>query len=85
MIKSDKEEIFVYVHFAGVVDAKVLFARIEEKTGDGKTETVSTQNPFQEFSSKWEQKQWTVAEGDVESWDAWHVESSLPFFLSVKD
>lgn len=52
MIKSDKEEIFVYVHFAGVADAKVLFARIEEKTGDGKTETVSTQNPFQEFSSK---------------------------------
>lgn len=52
MIKSDKEEIFAYVRFAGVVEAKVLFAWIEEKTGDGKTEIVSTQNPFQEFSSK---------------------------------
>lgn len=52
MIKSDKEEIFVYVHFAGVAEAKVLFTCIEEKTGDGKTEIVSTQNPFQEFSSK---------------------------------
>ena len=40
MIKSDKEEIFAYVRFAGVVEAKVLFAWIEEKTGDGKPRKV---------------------------------------------
>lgn len=52
MIKFDKEEIFAYVRFAEVVEAKVLFAWNEEKTGDGETEIVSTQTPFQEFSSK---------------------------------
>lgn len=83
MIKSDKEEIFAYVRFAGVVEAKVLFAWIEEKTGDGKTEIVSTQNPFQEFSSKWEQKQWTVAEGvwNLGMSDMWDPSSFLFSFL----
>lgn len=83
MIKFDKEEIFAYVRFAEVVEAKVLFAWIEEKTGDGETEIVSTQNPFQEFSSKWEQKWWTVAE---EVWnlgmpDMWDPSSLLFSFL----
>ena len=52
IIKFDQREVFVYVHFTGVVEVKVLFAQTEERKGDGKIGIVNTHNPFQEFCSK---------------------------------